>query len=373
VRTTIALALLVATAGCGTDGGAPGPSTGPSSAASPSESPTEDPTSEAPPAATGGTIDAPAVAEPTPALLEWNDSGVGRGTRYVKGPRWEALGSQDNSSVELSSEGGAVSIAAGNGRTISEVLMSEEWAVVVRQDKAETAPSEVAVVDLASGTKAELAGPEPASGGSWALTGGDLYYPTYGDGRAYCLATNALADSNGEDGWCAPARSGFSGLTASENGVGIMTFDDARPVACRTANVLDGSGVPQPIEGPQDCTAWDVAATADGALWSEVPKPRRQEEAHFLASADGTYFDLGPGTTGTATPCGDSVFFVRDPQGPDEPARLMRWTPRHTLEVAYESASTGNAFLGEPVCGGGVLTLSSFGEKGDETVWANVT
>ncbi len=120
--------------------------------------------------------------------------------------------------------------------------------------------------------------PPPASGGSWALTDGDLYYPTYGDDRAYCLATSALADGNGEDGWCAPARSGFSGLDRSEHGVGLMTFDDARPVACRTVNLLDGSGVPQPVEGPADCTAWDVAATADGVVWSEVPRPRRQEE-----------------------------------------------------------------------------------------------
>ena len=96
------------------------------------------------------------------------------------------------------------------------------------------------------------------------------------------------------------------------------TLDDARPVACRTVNLLDGSGLPQPVEGATDCTAWDVAATADGALWSEVPRPRRQEEARFLASADDTYFDLGPGTTGTAVPCGDSVFFVRDPQGDDD-------------------------------------------------------
>ena len=224
----------------------------------------------------------------------------------------------------------------------------------------------------APATGQTLVGPEPASGGSWALTDGDLYYPTYGDDRAYCLATSALADSNGEDGWCAPDGTGFSGLTASEHGVGMMTFDDARPVACRTVNLLDGSGLPQPLEGPADCIGWDVAATADGAVWSEVPKPRRQEEAVFRASADGTFFDLGPGTTGTALPCGDSVFFVRDPQGPDEPARLMRWTPQHTLEVAYESASVGNAFLGEPTCGGGVLTLSSFGEEGDELVWAPV-
>jgi hypothetical protein len=372
VRTTIALALLVGLAGCGAQDSEPAPDE-PTSPSSSTSAPGDQPTSEEPTGATGGTLDAPAVVEPTPAVLEWHDSGVEPGTRYVKGSTWEALGTAGDTAVDLTSDGGSVTITAGPGRTISEVLLSDDWAVVVRQDKAETAPSEVAVVDLATGKKGEVVTPPAASGGSWALTAGDLYYPTYGDDQAYCLATYALADSNGEDGWCAPDRSGFSGLTASENGVGIMTFDDATPVACRTVNLLDASGVPQPIEGPQDCTAWDVAATADGALWSEVPKPRRQEEARFLASADGTYFDLGPGSTGSAVPCGDSVFFVVDPQTGKDPARLMRWTPAHTLEVAYESASRGRAFLGEPTCAGSVLTLSSFGEKGDETVWANVT
>ncbi len=366
VRTTIALALLVTLAGCG---GTETPAPGDDASSSTSETSTDAPTDGA---ATGGAIDAPTVVEPEPALLEWNDAGVEAGTRYVRGPEALAQVAQDNASVDVTVGGRTTTIDAGSGRTISEALMSTEWAVVVRQDKTETEPSEVEVVDLASGKKSSLAGPSPASGGSWALTGGDLYYPTYGDDRAYCLATNALADSNGEDGWCAPASSGFSGLTASERGVGIMTFDDARPVACRTLNLLDGSGIPQPVEGPTECRGWDVAATADGALWSEVPKPRRQEEAHFYASADGLYFDLGAGTTGSAVPCGDSVFFVRDPQGAGDPAQLMRWTPEHTLEVAYESASVGNAFLGEPACGGGVLALSSFGEKGDELVWANV-
>ncbi len=364
VRTTIALALLVTLAGCG---GTDSPTTDPGTDAQ-SSSPGAS-SSEAP---TGGTVDVPTVVEPAPALLEWADTGVEAGTRYVRGPEWVALANRDDSTVDFTRDGAQIGIGAGSGRSISEVLMSTEWAVAVKQDKAETAPSEVTVIDLATGEQAELAGPPPASGGSWALTDGDLYYPTYGDDDAYCLATSALADSNGEDGWCAPDRSGFSGLTAGEHGVGIMTFDAARPVACRTVNLLDGSGVPQPIEGPDDCTAWDIAATADGAVWSEVPQPRRQEEAHFYASADGTYFDLGPGTTGTALPCGDSVFFVRDPQGADEPAQLMRWTPDDTLEVAYESASVGNAFLGEPACGGGVLTLSSFGEQGDELVWAGI-
>ena len=375
-RTTATLALLLALTGCaGTDepDGPDGPDPGHDASHDPSHTETPSSTDEPADLPSGGPVDDPVEAEPASAPLDWQDTGVEAGTRYVKGPEWEALGDAGDTTVELARDGKAVTVAAGRGRTISEVLMSEEWAVVVRQDKAETDPSEVAVVDLTTGETGEVATPPAASGGSWALTAGDLWFPTYGDGGAYCLATAALADDNGEDGWCAPDRSGFSGLTASEHGVGMMTFDDARPVACRTANLLDDSGVPQPLEGPDDCTAWDVAATADGAVWSEVPKPRRQEEARFHASADGTYFDLGPGTTGTAVPCGDSVFFVRDPQGPDEPARLMRWTPQRTLEVAYESPSTGNAFLGEPTCGGGVLTLASYGEKGDQHVWANVS
>jgi len=368
-RTTTALALLLALAGCA-GGDEPDPGTDPGGEPSGAATSTDEPTTDLP---SGGTAGDPAVAEPVTAVLQWQDTGVPADVRYVKGPRWEALADPGNTRVDLQADGMAASVVAGRGRTISEVLMSEDWAVVVRQDKAETAPSEVTVVDLTSGAKGAVTTPPAASGGSWTLTDGDLHYPTYGDGGAYCLATAALADSNGEDGWCAPDRSGFSGLTASEHGVGLMTFDDARPVACRTVNLLDAGGVPQPLEGPTDCTAWDVAATADGAVWSEVPKPRRQEEARFHAAADGTYFDLGPGTTGTAVPCGDSVFFVRDPQGPDEPARLMRWTPERTLEVAYESPSTGNAFLGEPACGGGVLTLASYGEEGDEHVWASVS
>ncbi|NYE36574.1 hypothetical protein F4692_001707 [Nocardioides cavernae] len=355
--TPVALALVLALAGCGGAGDpAPEQRSGQQSGEGPS----------------GGPREAPTVVEPTDALLDWADTGHAAGTPYVRGPEWTAMTEQGGGRVVLAGDDGEVSISAGAGRTISTFVMSEDWAVVVRQDEAEREPSIAEVVDLATGETSTLAGPPPASGGSWALTGGDLYYPTYGDGRAYCLATGALADRNGEDGWCAPRRSGFSGLSASDLGVGIMTFDDARPVACRTANLLDGSGVPQPVEGPTACLAWDVAAAYDGYVWSEVPEAKRQEEAHFYASARGGFLDLGPGTTGSLTPCGDSVFFVRDPQSSGEPARLMRWTAGHTLEVAYESASVGNAFLGEPACAAGVLTLSSFGEQGDEQVWASV-
>lgn len=363
-RTTLALALLLALTACGTDDEPTPGRPGDESSSAPADEPGSGPV--------GGTRDDPTLVEPTEALLDWQDAGVPAGVGLVRGPEWEALADEGDTRVEIRGDRTSVDVAAGSGRTISEVLLSEDWAVVVKQDTAETAPSQVVAVDLATGEQRAVVSPAAASGGSWALTAGDLYFPTYGDDRAYCLATVALADSNGEDGWCAPDRSGFSGLTASADGVGIMTFDDARPVACRTLNLLDGSGLPQPVEGPTACLGWDVAATPDGVVWSEVPKPRRQEEAHLYASVDGAFLDLGPGTTGSVLPCGGSVFFVRDPQGADEPARLMRWTPDHTLEVAYESASTGNAFLGEPVCGGGVVTLSSFGEQGDEQVWASV-
>lgn len=367
-RTTIALALLVASTGCGADRSDDRPAPDEPGLSSDTGSPSDSAT-----APDGGTVDDPVVVEPTTALLDWTDTGQQPGSLHVRGEVWSGSITEDRSTAVLSAGGGQLTIEAGPRRVVSELLLTEGWVVVVRQDTAETDPSEVDVVQIATGEEVPFAGPAPASGGSWALTGGDLYYPTYGDDRAYCLATSALADVNGEDGWCAPDGTGFSNLTASEHGVGLMTFDDARPVACRTVNLLDGTGLPQPVEGPADCVAWDVAATADGAVWSEVPKPRRQEEAVFSASADGTFFRLGPGTTGTALPCGDSVFFVRDPQGADDPARLMRWTPDHTLEVAYESPSTGNAFLGEPTCGGGVLTVPSYGESGDELVWATVT
>ena len=50
----------------------------------------------------------------------------------------------------------------------------------------------------------------------------------------------------------------------------------------------------------------------------------------------------------------------------------MRWDGA-TLSVAYESDSQGNAFLGRPECADGILTISSFGEDGDEQVSASVS
>ena len=252
--------------------------------------------------------------------------------------------------------------------------MSEDWAVVVRQDKAETAPSEVAVVDLTTGETGEVATPPAASGGSWALTAGDLYFPTYGDGGAYCLATAALADSNGEDGWCAPDRSGFSGLTASEHGVGD---DDLRrrppgglphgqpPRRQRRAAAARGSGRLHGVGRRGHRRRRRVVRGAQAAPTGGGPFPRLRRR-HLLRPRTGHDRHRRPlRRLGLLRP---------------RPAGSRRAGPADALDPASARSrsptsppSTGNAFLGEPTCGGGVLTLSSYGEKGDEHVWATVS
>lgn len=349
LRALVLTALAVVLAGCADD---PQP---------------EKPTSQEPTdPGTGQTV------EPTDAPLEWRPTGHPTEQRVVMGTTWSAVVAPGGSSVTLTDGEAETMVAAGAGRQVAEVLLDDAWAVLVMQDRTEQRPSRAVTVDLATGEQRDVVTPEPANGGSWAMHDGNLYYPTWGEDRAWCLATLALDDSNGEEAWCAPPRTGWSGLTASAAGVAMMTFDDARPVACRTVALLDATSRPEPLDGPDPCTAWDVAATHDGAVWSSVPRPRRQEEAQLHAVADGTTYDLGPGTTGSLLPCGDSVFYARDPQRDGDPARLLRWTPAHTLEVAYESAATGDVFIAEPACAGDVLTLTVLSERGDEQVWATV-
>ena len=200
------------------------------------------------------------------------------------------------------------------------------------------------------------------------MHGGTLHYPTTGPQDTYCLAAFDLASGAGEIDYCAPPEHGFSNVVASSTTTALMTFDDTRPVSCRTLATLT-DGIAEPVPGVPGCTGWDIAATGTGAVWSVLPDEQQVQSGDFFASADGTTYHLGTGATGTLTPCGDSVYFARNGVG-GEPAQLLRWTPESTLEVVYAAPGGGPGFLGEPACGGSVLTVSAFGTGGDEQVFA---
>ncbi|PVG84305.1 hypothetical protein DDE18_01345 [Nocardioides gansuensis] len=368
--TAIAAALLVLATGCAGD-----PEVAPQQ---PGGSPTseESPTEEN----TQGT------AGPEPALLDWQRAGDSPMDRRIVGAEWTALAARQGGSVTLTRDDQEVVVPAGGARRVSDVLMDDDWAVVVASD--ETGRTEPAVtataVDLDTGETYPIEQPPPGPG-PWAMHDGHVLYGTYDPGGAYCLAEVTLAPAGRAEsqpgdftGYCAEERHGFSGLTTSEHGLAMMTFDDRRPASCRTLGLLDldaedgGGATFTPMPEVPECTGRDVAATATGAIWSTVADERRQEEGRFFALHDGDVVDLGPGTTGTLVPCGDSAYFTADPRGAGDPARLMRWTSDGILETVYETRGKGQAFLAPPDCVGHVLTLSAFAEGGDEQVYAEV-
>jgi hypothetical protein len=106
--------------------------------------------------------------------------------------------------------------------------------------------------------------------------------------------------------------------------------------------------------------------------WALPTRPARARSRRRCAPRSTASRDLGPGTTGSLVWCGGAAYFVRDPQTDTDPARLMRFSPDGPLTVVYESASQGNAFLSVPRCGGDAITLTSYGDQGDEQVTADL-
>ena len=84
----------------------------------------------------------------------------------------------------------------------------------------------------------------------------------------------------------------------------LLTFDDSRPVACRTAVRLTRTEV-APLPGVEDCKAFEALALEDGAIWSVIPNERNVEDSHVYAhtgtGGGESWLDLGPATAGTLT------------------------------------------------------------------------
>lgn len=352
--TTLTAVLLLST-GCGGDESVdPAPSDG----AEPSEATTSE-----------------ATDEPTePAALQWTPTGKDAEQRTIVGAAWTVTWANETDvTFEPNGGGDPVVIADDFGYLADDVFLDGDNAVIAYAAGGEAVQGRAARVDLPSGEVTEVVTPPVSNYGNFARSGDSLWFPALGEDDAQCLGTLAITDMNGEQGWCAPAGSFLGRLNANEHGVGLSLLAiSGRGRQCRTPMLLDDSGTPQPaLPDEKICTSWDIAPTGTGFVWSQVVKRNRQERSKFFASTNGEITELGIGSTSTLTSCGGDLFYASDPEGPDEPARLMRFDGAE-LTVAFESESTGNAFLAKPECADGILTVSALGEAGDEQVFAPV-
>ncbi len=378
-----ALTLCLAAAGCAggstTDPAADGvPGSTSSTAGAPTGSADSGPTGTGgttTPGTTPGTAADPAPVEPGTALLDWQPVPGPTATSVTRSGDWSLSVDDAGTEAHLVGPSTVDSIRPDSGQQISDALIEGRYAVVVLQDRRESRPSTGRVFDLDHPehpfTLDGSTDVPTTSGGTWALGQGRLLHATV-HGRSYCVASVELATRTSTLGWCAPARHGFNGARITPSGQTLLTFDDSRP-ACRTAVQLRDAAA-APLPGVAHCAAWDSLLVPDGAVWSVVPDETRVESAHLYARQGGGYYDLGPGTSGSLTWCGDAAYFVRDPQHHGDPARLMRWRSRGgapMLDAVYESPR-GQAFLTVPRCGGTAITLTAFAEAGDRQVSADL-
>lgn len=373
----VALTLGLLAAGCSTGGGTPDPGAdGTTAASSPTTgataSTTPSPSTSATPA---GTAEDPMRVPPGTALLDWHSVPGPAGATVTRSGDWSLSVNDSGTEARLAGPGSDRIITTDSHERISDALVDGQWAVVVLQDRQESRPSTARVLDLdhpARSFDVDGSAEVPTtSGGTWALGEGRLLHATDHRG-SYCVASVTLATRTSTLGWCAPRRHGFNGARITPAGQTLLTFDDARP-ACRTAVRLHGAEV-APLADVEQCAAWDSLVVPGGAVWSVLPNEKRVEGAHFYARQGTSFFDLGPGTSGTLTWCDGAAYFVRDPQHDGDPASLMRWrvdAGPGGLDTVYESPR-GQAFLTAPRCGGTSITLTAFAEAGDEQVSADL-
>jgi hypothetical protein len=320
----------------------------------------------------GGTSDHPQVVDATTNVFDWQPLGATTEDTVTRVGDSTITVDQEQTRATIEGPNNGSSMPAPDGFKYSDVISDGTRAVVVAQHKEEQKPGQATVIDLESGDTKTIDGKSDVpttNGGAWAIGNGSIYHATVDGSGSYCLAQSDVASMKSTVPYCAPKRNGFSTVVVSPTATALLTFG-GQP-QCRTPARLDGTKA-VPIEGVTKCKGWDGAITPTGAVWSVVKNESRVEVGQFYASSDGGYFDLGAGTTGTLTWCGDSAYFVRDAQKDVDKARLLRWTPESSLEVVYESPGEGAAFLAEPRCAGNILSISAFGEGGDEQVWARV-
>ena len=337
----------------------------------PSPDPPSSPPATSAPSTTATSAEPDPTDEPT-GLLDWKPVPGPVGKVVTRSSTWTVTMQKDRSAVRIEGPE-SLGLSSGGRVTVSNVLVDQQRVVVVMEDKLAERGDEATILDTSGGTAMldQQSSPPTTTGGTWAMGQETLVHATVGNDGAYCLATVSLESGQGDTPWCAEPRHGFRGAVLSDAGLSVMSFDDQRPVSCATLLAIDGAQS-TPFEGVTDCQGWDAMRLGDGASGRRCRShDGRRTPSSTPASADRTY-DLGPGTTGSLTYCAGAAYFVRDPQTDDDPARLIRVTPDGASAVVYESTSVGNAFLSAPRCGGDAITLTSYGDQGDEQVTADL-
>ncbi|GAA1477048.1 hypothetical protein GCM10009623_14940 [Nocardioides aestuarii] len=352
--TALGLVAALALSGCTEEQPAPPEPTG-------SSTPSEEPTTDEP------TPSSEPSSDP-PAALDWQPVAGSVDDVVTVSGRWTLTVAADGGSATLDGPRSRT-VEAPAGFSISEALIDGQYAAVVAEHDQAGRPNDVTVVDLRRGREVD-ADVEPGVGGSFAL-GSGLLASTATRGRDYCLGVVDLVAGRSSQGPCVPPRHGISNLDVGPAGISAMTFDDGRP-SCRTLNRLEG-GEFSPLAGVAECRGWEAVVSETFAIWGEVANERRIEAGSYFVDSGGGPVELGPGTTGSLTWCGDAAYVVRDPQRSKDPARLLRVDVEGgTTEVVYETEATGRAFLSEPRCGGSDLTITAYTNEGDEQVTARL-
>ncbi len=353
----------VALAACSDDrpGSTPPPTSPESSAASASQ--TAEPS-------TSTTPGPPQVVTPGTDLLDWAPApGTVKDTVTVSG---QSVLTVDEQSTRARLEGPQqLVVNAGRTGRVAEAAIDGEHALVVVADRNEERPATATVLNLTTGERVVVNGRSEVpttTGGTFALGAGQVAYASYA-GDAYCLAQAELASGATKLAWCAPDGYGFNQARITQQGLTLLTFDDAQP-SCRTVAAVAG-GELEAFPGLPECVGWDGVLLDGGRVWSEVPNPRRIDAARFYASVGDTSYALGRGTSGSLVACGGSAYFSRDPAREGDAPQVLRWTVDGSLDVVYEGPAGRDGFMAVPLrCGGSDLTVTSLTSAGDEQVTA---
>ena len=302
-------------------------------------------------------------------LLDWQPVDAGPTDTVTTNGSWTVTVDQAGSGVRMDGAAHTLVIPAGPSRRISNVLLDETYAVVVAQDKQEVRPSAATVVTLDDAQQRRL--PVTLSGGTWTMYDGNLLHATYASGRRYCLEQVDLDSLAGRLVHCAPPRHGFSEARMSPAGTTLLTFDSRPSGSCRTPSEISDSA--QPLPGITQCHGWDSLLTSDGQIWSVVPRENQIEQAEFFASYGNQTVDLGLGTTGSLTWCGDSAYFVRDSQKDVDKASADALDARPRARGRLRVASRGQRVPLRAALRRRRPDHHRSGERGDEQVSANVS